>query len=157
MCQHKHQVCLLQYEVVRRRADHISLSGWYSNTDLVTVAETVQTKADHGRGPQRVQKHITKGTAILNGSSSKVKISRLAFWVEFVRMLSLWEKIRLYTRIRLYFELHSAEINGKFYPDIPTKARHSHVYHGVIHGELSTNKMYKANRSAIQVKLTTLF
>lgn len=87
MCQHKHQVCLLQYKVVRRRADHISLGGWYSNTDLVTVSETVQTKADHGRGPQRVQKHVTKRTAILNGSSNKVRISRLAFWVEFLQKL----------------------------------------------------------------------
>lgn len=71
MGQHKHQICLLQYKVVWRRADHISLGGWYSNIDLVTVSETVQSKADHGRGPQCVQKHVTKGAAILNGSSNK--------------------------------------------------------------------------------------
>ena len=87
MRQHKHQVCLLQYKVVWRRADHISLGRWNSNTDFVTVSETVQTEADHGRGPQRVQKHITKRTAILNRSSNKVRISRWTFLVEFLRKL----------------------------------------------------------------------
>ena len=73
MRQYKHQICLLQYKVVWRRADHISLGRWYSNTNLVTVTEPVQTQADHGRGPQCVQKHIAKRTAILkSGSKNKL-------------------------------------------------------------------------------------
>ena len=82
MSQHKYQVCLLQTKAVWRWADHISLSGWYSNIDLVTVSETVQSKADHGWGPQCVQKHVTKRAAILNGSLNKVRISRMTFgWI----------------------------------------------------------------------------
>lgn len=79
MRQYKHQVCLLQSKIVRWRADHISLSWRHTDLYLVTVPEAIQTQANHGRGPQCVQKHVAKLATILGTKLGKNKPQNLLY------------------------------------------------------------------------------